>query len=381
VSGAQGERRGRPTTRLSVWPPLPTWVYARPRNPELPFPLADPRCQLFALGRHALWHGVRSVEPRPNDEVLVPVYHHGSEIEALLQAGLSCRFYAGSAGLEPDAEELDRLLSARTRALLLVHYLGFPQDARRWRRWCDERDLLLIEDAAQAWLASRDGMPVGSSGDISIFCLYKTVGLPDGAALVAPQEAPRATSRRPSLAPGPLVRRHVASWRSRSSLLGGLGRPRAPAARLRPEDEFALGNPHATPSLGTRSLLTRVALTSAASRRRANYAYLLESLGDHVAVPFAELPPGASPFVFPLETTSKARVVSRLAESGIYAFDFWSLAHPALERADSARLAALRDRIVGLPVHQELRAGDLERIAAAARAAVGTPRARAQASA
>ena len=82
--------------------------------------------------------------------------------------------------LEPDGGELDALVGPSTRALHITHVLGFPAAAPRWRRWCDERGLLLIEDAAQAWLAAdpQSGEPVGSWGDLSVFCLYKTAGLP-----------------------------------------------------------------------------------------------------------------------------------------------------------------------------------------------------------
>lgn len=366
------------TTRLSVWPPLPRWVFARRRQPELPFPLDDPRCRLFALGRHALWHGVRSAGLGADDEVLVPAYHHGSEVEALVQASLRCRFYEGTADLEPDPDELDRLATDRTRALLLIHYLGFPQDAPRWRAWCDERGLLLIEDAAQAWLAARDRVPVGSSGDVSIFCLYKTFGLPKGAALVGPPGTDPPEGRTRQLSPGPLIRRQVSSLRSRSSLLGRLGRPGAPAPSAATEEEFEFGDPHVAPSLGTRSLLPRVAEHGAAARRRENYAFLLGRLGDRVAAPFAELPSGASPFVFPLETRAKGSVLARLAMDGIHAFDLWSLAHPLLQEGIPAGQGGLRDRIVGLPVHQELRPADLARIADCAGAALeaSEPRAR-----
>jgi dTDP-4-amino-4,6-dideoxygalactose transaminase len=65
--------------------------------------------------------------------VLVPAYHHGSEIEALLQAGLRIRYYEVDRALEPDAAALESLLGPDVRALYLIHYLGFPQDAPRWR--------------------------------------------------------------------------------------------------------------------------------------------------------------------------------------------------------------------------------------------------------
>ena len=79
------------------------------------------------------------------------------------------------------------LVGPATRALHVTHVLGFPAAAPRWRRWCDERGLLLIEDAAQAWLAAdpQSGEPVGSWGDLSVFCLYKTLPVPNGGALLA----------------------------------------------------------------------------------------------------------------------------------------------------------------------------------------------------
>jgi dTDP-4-amino-4,6-dideoxygalactose transaminase len=157
--------------RLTVWPTLPPDAWIRDRHAPLPFPLDHKGWRLFARGRHALWHGVRALGLGPGDAVLVPAYHHGSEVEALLRVGLECRFYGTDERLEPHEEELERLFKNGVRALHLTHYLGFPQDAPRWRRWCDERGLLLIEDAAQAWLASWDGRSVGSLGDLAMFCL------------------------------------------------------------------------------------------------------------------------------------------------------------------------------------------------------------------
>jgi hypothetical protein len=54
------------------------------------------------------------------------------------------------------------LLGPRARALNLIHSLGFPQDAARWRRFCDDRGLLLFEDATRGWLSSDCGRPLGS---------------------------------------------------------------------------------------------------------------------------------------------------------------------------------------------------------------------------
>jgi dTDP-4-amino-4,6-dideoxygalactose transaminase len=354
--------------RISAWPPLPVGVYLRPRSQQLPYPLDDARAVLFSRARHGLWAGVQAVGLRPGDEVLAPAYHHGSEIEALVAAGLVCKFYEATESLQPDEEELEALLTPSVRALHLTHYLGFPSDASRWRSWCDERGLLLIEDAAQSWLVADGGQEIGSVGDVAVFCVYKTVGVPDGAVLVCRSSPPAAAADR-ELELGPLARRHAAWLAGRSGLAARGARLRTPRP-YSPEEDFALGDPKRGASTAFEFLIRRLVEPTPAAARRANYLLLLEEFAGQVLSPLDRVQAGASPFVFPLRSESKAAVLDRLAAEGIHALDFWSVPHPSLPVDRFPRAAALRSSIVGLPVHQELSAADVELISAVAR----TPR-------
>src|SRR5205823_10573872 len=80
----------RDAPRLTIWAPLPFRRLLASRPDPPPFPLADPRCRLVTRARHGLWLGVRALGLGPGDEVLVPAYHHGSEVEALVRAGVTC---------------------------------------------------------------------------------------------------------------------------------------------------------------------------------------------------------------------------------------------------------------------------------------------------
>lgn len=347
--------------RINVWPPLPFEPYARRPPKTLPFPLEEPNCRIFSLGRHGLFAGIKALGLQPGDEVLVPAYHHGSEIEALIRAGIVCRFYEAGQRLEPDEKDLEALLGTRVRALCLTHYLGFPQDAARWRAWCDEHALLLIEDAAQAWLSSRDGTPVGSHADLSIFCLYKTFGLPDGAALISnsPPEPPRC---RRGVGIGRVAREHglyLAQW---WGWLAELHRRFKRAGEHDPEQDFVLGDPRGAPYATTSFLLASATNPAAQATRAANYAWLLERLERFVPEPFARLPEGASPFAFPIQSDRKEELLDQLAQRGIAAVNFWAIPHPCLPVADFPWAAALRKSIIALPVHQELGVRELELI-------------------
>jgi hypothetical protein len=347
--------------RLTVLPPLPPRIQLRRPAERLPFPLEEHGCTLFARARHGIWHGVRALGLAPGDAVLVPAYHHGSEVEALVRAGLAIRFYEGTERLEPESEELDGLLDDRVRALYLIHYAGLPQQGLRWRRWCDERGLLLLEDAAQTWLADVDGRPVGSAGDLAVFCLYKSFGLPDGAALLTQGGVPEPRGKR-ALGLGSLGRRYLAWAMQRSRTISSVAGKTARPARYSPEDDFALGSPDSPPAATTRWLLPRVAGSAAAARRRANYAALLAELGELVPPPFDRLPDGSSPFALPIASDDKPGLMRRLARCGVAALDFWSVPHPRLPPEGFSGPARRRATTVSLPVHQELRQVDLERI-------------------
>ena len=356
---------------LTVWPPLPFKPYLGRPSKTLPFPLQDTRCRIFSLARQGLFVGTKALGLEPGDEILVPAYHHGSEVEALVRAGLVCRFYEGGQRLEPDEKELVGLLGPRVRALHLIHYLGLPQDAARWRTWCDEHGVLLIEDAAQAWLSSRNGVPVGSYGDLSIFCLYKSFGLPDGAAVICtpPTDPPR--SRRYT-GLSRIVQKHGLYLARRGGVLAELARRLKRADESDPEHGFGLGDISGASLATTRFLLKRMAYSTTQAARAANYAFLLEYLGGLVPEPFAYLPEGASPFAFPVRTDQKEKVIDLLARKGIPQGNFWTIPHPSLPIADFPRAAALRESTIALPVHQELGTRELQRIIDAVLDALGS---------
>lgn len=321
---------------------------------------------MYLEARQGLWWALKGLGIGAGDEVLAPAYHHGSEIEVLVRSGAACRFYDCHDTFEPDEEELERLLRPSVRALYLIHQLGFAQDGRRWRRWCDERGLLLIEDAAQAWLSARDGRPVGTDADLALFCLYKAFGVPDGGAVSS-----RAFAGPPPDDDGMGARGaagRLADWAGqRSRLAAALFRKRRhpQTEDERPHVDFALTAVDERATRITRALLSRVVDTDAPGRRRANFACLAERLGELISPAFAAMPPESSPLAFPIEVADKRALVDRLARHGVMDTRMWTVPHPVMEADSHPGAAALRERLVGLPVHHELRPVDVERIASA----------------
>jgi hypothetical protein len=207
---------------------------------------------------------------------------------------------------------------------------------------------------------------------VAVFCLYKTVGLPDGAATTV------CTERLPSLdAPresgSTAAAKRLALWAAqRVPVPGALsGRGAGEAPRFDAEAEFDLGDPGRPESAATSRLVARFDFKLAAARRRVNYRALLGSLRELVPPPFETLPDGAVPWFFPVRAGDKAAALDHLMEQGVRALDFWSVGHPAYEAERFPEIAERRATTIGLPVHQELTPADVTRIAEVAAGAPG----------
>ncbi|AKD04393.1 aminotransferase class V-fold PLP-dependent enzyme [Pontibacter korlensis] len=353
--------------RLAIWPTLPLGVHLRRDADKRPFPLNQEGCRIYSLARHAIWNACRAFGLGAGDVILVPAYHHGSEVEALLQAGVQVRYYEVNDALEPDPEELKEQMDHKVRALYIIHYLGFPQNAAYWREWCDVQGILLIEDAAQAFLATVNGQPVGSFGHVAVFCLYKTYGIPDGGALfsIAPPEPPSSV---PKSGYWRMLKRHINWVAARRGEVGFVHMLIKPVfawwkrINEHAHAEFDLGSPVLPLSKMSSYLIPKIVDEKSAVQRRENYKFLLKHLGNMVPSQFATLPEGACPFAFPVQVQDAKTFLEKLKRKGVMGLLFWLNPHPTLPVEQFLRSKSLRERVLALPVHQELTRSDLERI-------------------
>lgn len=116
----------------------------------------------------------------------------------------------------------------------------------------------------------------------------------------------------------------------------------------------------------TRRVLTLLDPAPIAERRRANYAFYAESLGD-----IAFYPDGigdAVPFAFPIRCDDAGDVATRLWSEGIFAARYWpTLGSPPAAFPAEHRLA---NQMVALPCDQRYTPRELVRVARAVRSAM-----------
>ncbi|PIB36536.1 hypothetical protein BFP72_14575 [Reichenbachiella sp. 5M10] len=128
-------------------------------------------------GTDALFIGLCALGIGAGDEVIVPAVSWVSTASVVLQSGAVPVFVdVGADGLL-DVELLLGKITARTKAILPVHLYGQMADMSAIRTLCKDRNIALLEDAAQAHLARRGGMGVGEGADLAAYSFYPTKNL------------------------------------------------------------------------------------------------------------------------------------------------------------------------------------------------------------
>lgn len=145
-----------------------------------------------ASGSDALLIALLSTGVGPGDEVIVPDYTFFATAAAVSRAGAIPVFVDVEPGyLTLDPSRIAARITPRTKAVLPVHLFGNAANLAELQALCDERGLLLIEDAAQALGATWDGRSVGTWGNAGCFSFFPTKNLGvfgDGGMLVTNQE-------------------------------------------------------------------------------------------------------------------------------------------------------------------------------------------------
>lgn len=115
------------------------------------------------------------------DEVIVTPYSWISSASCVLMQNavpIFCDIEPDSLGLSPTAVE--EKISARTKAIILVHMFGYPARVEEFQVLSERYGIAVIEDASHSHGALKNGKPLGSFGKISVFSLHQRKSLPVG---------------------------------------------------------------------------------------------------------------------------------------------------------------------------------------------------------
>jgi dTDP-4-amino-4,6-dideoxygalactose transaminase len=116
------------------------------------------------------------------DEVVLPSLNFVAAANSIAHTGATPVFcdVVGEHDLNLDPADLEAAIGPRTKALLVLHYGGFPCDMRAVREVADRHGIEVIEDAAHAPGATLDGRKCGSMGRVGCFSFFSNKNLAIG---------------------------------------------------------------------------------------------------------------------------------------------------------------------------------------------------------
>jgi dTDP-4-amino-4,6-dideoxygalactose transaminase len=120
-------------------------------------------------GTAALHTAIASLNIGPGDEVIVPSYSFIASSFAIVQAGAIPVFADVTQDHTIDPEEIRRVITPRTRGIVVVHLYGIVADMGPILEIAGEHKLKIIEDCAQSFGGTYKGNKTGTIGDVGCF--------------------------------------------------------------------------------------------------------------------------------------------------------------------------------------------------------------------
>ena len=131
-----------------------------------------------ASGTDALHLALEATGITAGDEVITSAFTFIATAEAIKYVGATPVFVdIDEKTFNITVDTIEKAITEKTKAIMPVHLFGQPADLNKIKLLCEKYNLKLIEDCAQSFGASLQGMPTGSFGDASGFSFFPSKNL------------------------------------------------------------------------------------------------------------------------------------------------------------------------------------------------------------
>jgi len=154
--------------------------------------LGAKRCLATTSGTAALLTALNALDIGVGDEVLVGPYTFCASVQVILLSGaLPIMIDTDRETFLVNPEKMEAKITPNTRAILPVHIYGLPADMDRINAIAKKHNLVVVEDACQAWLAEYRGKKCGTLGNLGCFSFQnsKHITCGEGGAVLGDDDA------------------------------------------------------------------------------------------------------------------------------------------------------------------------------------------------
>jgi dTDP-4-amino-4,6-dideoxygalactose transaminase len=121
-------------------------------------------------GSAAVHTAIAAINPNPGDEIVTTsITDMGALTPIVFQGAIPVFADVDPKTLNVTAETIEKVLSDKTKAIIVTHLFGNPCEMQAIMELADSKNIPVIEDTAQSFLAECDGKYVGTIGKIGAF--------------------------------------------------------------------------------------------------------------------------------------------------------------------------------------------------------------------
>jgi len=143
--------------------------------------LGAKRCVCTVNGTNSLLTAMHALDVGVGDEVIVSPYTFIATYNVVIgSCALPVFTDTDPETFQINPDKIEERITERTRAIMPVHILGIPANMDRIMAIAKKHNLVVIEDACQAWMAEWRGKKLGTVGDLGCFSFQNSKHLPCG---------------------------------------------------------------------------------------------------------------------------------------------------------------------------------------------------------
>ena len=128
----------------------------------------------YCNGTAALTASMFAIGLSMGDEIICPTKTYWASVSQALQFGATPVFCNIDEHLSMDPDDIERCITPKTKAIMVVHYLAYPADMDRIMAIAKRHDLIVMEDVSHAQDGMYKGKKLGTFGEIAAMSLMST---------------------------------------------------------------------------------------------------------------------------------------------------------------------------------------------------------------
>ena len=162
------------------------WVSAGPETAEFEREFSEflggPEVVFLSSGTASLHLALASLGVGPGDEVIAPAFTYIATCSPVLWLGATLRLADSSSLKNPNIspETIGGLVNEKTKAVIFLHYAGFSDGIAEMARFCKEKRVFLVEDAAHTHGSVSGGKKPGTFGNAGCFSFFANKNMTSG---------------------------------------------------------------------------------------------------------------------------------------------------------------------------------------------------------